>query len=98
MTFVYLSLKIFTFLIIVLLCLFNFFYFLKFILKFFYLEDHIGNKCAIVCFNVSILGKYYIYIYIYIYAYFVICLCIESKFVLFACIIMFCQIDSFTMM
>ena len=43
------------------------------------LEDHIGNKCAIVCFNVSILGKYYIY------AYFVICLRIESKFVLFAC-------------
>ena len=29
----------------------------------FFLEDHIGNKCAIVCFNVSILGKYYIYIY-----------------------------------
>ena len=24
-------------------------------------EDHIGNKCAIVCFNVFILGKYYIY-------------------------------------
>ena len=47
-----------------------------------FLEDHIGIKCAIVCFNVSILGKYYIYIY----AYFVICLCIEFKFVLFACI------------
>ena len=28
-----------------------------------FLEDHIGNKCAIVCFSVSILGKYYIYIY-----------------------------------
>ena len=26
-------------------------------------EDHIGNKCAIVGFNVSILGKYYIYMY-----------------------------------
>ena len=26
-------------------------------------EDHIGNKCAIVCFNVSILGKYYIDMY-----------------------------------
>ena len=36
-----------------------------------FLVDHIGNKCAIVCFNVSILGKYYIY------AYFIICLCIE---------------------
>ena len=24
---------------------------------------HIGNKCAIVCFNVSILGKCYIYMY-----------------------------------
>ena len=39
-----------------------FFYFLKFILSIFF-EDHIGNKCAIVCFNVSILGKYYIYMY-----------------------------------
>ena len=28
-----------------------------------FLEDHNGNKCAIVCFNVSILGKYYIYMY-----------------------------------
>ena len=75
-------------LIIVLLCLFiNFLYFLKFILSIF-LEDHIGNKWAIVCFNESILGKYYIY------AYFVICLCIESKFVFFLCIIMFYQINS----
>ena len=43
-------------------------YFLKFILSI-SLEDHIGNRCAIVCFNVSILGKniYDIYIYIYIY-------------------------------
>ena len=39
-----------------------FLYFLNFILNIF-LEDHIGNKCAIVCFNVSILGKYYIYMY-----------------------------------
>ena len=39
-----------------------FLYFLKLILNIF-LEDHIGNKCAIVCFNVSILGKYYIYMY-----------------------------------
>ena len=48
-------------LIIVLLCLFIyvFFYFFKFILCIF-LEDHIGNNCAIVCFNVSILGKCYI--------------------------------------
>ena len=56
-------------------------YFLKFILSIF-LEDHIGNKCAIVCFNVSILSKYYIYIYIYIYI----------------CIIMFYQINSLTHM
>ena len=52
-------------LIIVLLCLFIyvfFLYFLKFILSILF-EDHIGNKCAIVCFNVSILGKYYIYMY-----------------------------------
>ena len=28
-----------------------------------FLEDHIGNKYAIVCFNVSTLGKYYIYMY-----------------------------------
>ena len=51
-------------LIIVLLWLFIYvfiLYFLKFILSIF--EDHIGNKCAIVCFNVSILGKYYIYMY-----------------------------------
>ena len=26
-------------------------------------EVHIGNTCAIVCFNVSILGKYYVYMY-----------------------------------
>ena len=43
----------------------------------FFLEDHIGNKCTIVCFNVSIssVNIIYIYIYIYIYmcAYFVIC-------------------------
>ena len=39
-----------------------FLYFLKFILSIFF-EDHIGNKCAIVCFNVSILGKYYMYMY-----------------------------------
>ena len=39
-----------------------FLYFLKFILSIFF-EDHIGNKCAIVCFNVSILGKYYINMY-----------------------------------
>ena len=39
-----------------------FLYFLKFILSIFF-EDHIGNKCAIVCFNVSILGKYYIDMY-----------------------------------
>ena len=38
-----------------------FLYFLNSFLVFF--EDHIGNKCAIVCFNVSILGKYYIYMY-----------------------------------
>ena len=52
-------------LIIVLLCLFIYvfiLYFLKFILSIF-LEDHIGNKCATVCFNVSILDKYYIYMY-----------------------------------
>ena len=42
-----------------------------------FLEDHIGTKYAIVCFNVFILGKYYIY------AYFVICLCIEYN--LFIC-------------
>ena len=41
-----------------------FLYFLKFILSIF-LENHIGNKCAVVCFNVSILGIYYIYIYMY---------------------------------
>ena len=40
-----------------------FLYFLKFILSIYFFEDHIGNKCAIVCFNVSILGKYYIYMY-----------------------------------
>ena len=28
-----------------------------------FFEDHIGNKCVIVCFNVSILGKNYIYMY-----------------------------------
>ena len=39
-----------------------FLYFLKFILSIF-LEDHIGNRCAIVCLNVSFLGKYYIYMY-----------------------------------
>ena len=38
-----------------------FLYFLKFIISIF--EDHIGHMCAIVCFNVSILGKYYIYMY-----------------------------------
>ena len=50
-------------LIIVLLCLFIyvFIFSYNFILSIF-LEDHIGNKCAIVCFNVFILGKYYIYI------------------------------------
>ena len=42
-------------LIIVLLCLFIY----VFILYIYFL----GNKCAIVCFNVSILGKYYIYMY-----------------------------------
>ena len=39
-----------------------FLYFLKFSLSIFF-EDHIGNKCTIVCFNVSILGKYYIDMY-----------------------------------
>ena len=49
------------------------YFFLKFILSIF-LEDHIGNKCVIVCFNVSILVIYiyYIYIYIYIYIYSVV--------------------------
>ena len=77
-------------LIIVLLCLFiHVFYVLIFLNSFFvFFGDLIGNKCAIVCFNVSIVGKYYIC------AYFVISLCIESKFVLFACIIMFYQINS----
>ena len=42
------------------LCIY-FYIFLNSFLVFF--EDHIGNKCAIVCFNVSILGKYYIYMY-----------------------------------
>ena len=64
-------------LIIVLLCLFIYFYiFLNKFLVFF------GGplwKKDIVCFNVFFLGKYYlyIYIYIYIYAYFIICLCIK---------------------
>ena len=44
-----------------------FLYFLKFILSIIFLEDHFGNKCAIVCFNVSILGKYYIYMYYTVY-------------------------------
>jgi len=39
-----------------------FLYFLKFILSIF-LEDRIGNNCANVCFDVSILGKYYIYMH-----------------------------------
>ena len=63
-------------LIIILLCLFIyiliFYIFLNLFLVF--LEDHIGNKCAIVCFIVFSLGKYYLN------AYFVICLCIEYKF------------------
>ena len=42
------------------LCIY-FYIFLNSFLVFF--EDHIGNKCAIVCFNVSILGKYYIDMY-----------------------------------
>ena len=53
----------------------------------YFLEDHIGNKCAIVCFNVFILGKYYIY------AYFFICFCIEF-FDLICMFIMFYQINS----
>ena len=56
-------------LIIVLLCLFIYvfiLYFLKFILSMF-LKDHIGNKCAIVCFSVSILGQHYIYMYYNVY-------------------------------
>ena len=44
------------------LFMYLFLYFLKVILSICF-EDHIGNKCAIVCFNVSILGKYYIYMY-----------------------------------
>ena len=43
------------------LCIY-FYIFLNSFLVFFF-EDHIGNKCAVVCFNVSILGKYYIYMY-----------------------------------
>ena len=31
-----------------------------------YFEDHIGKKRPIVCFNVSILGKYYSYMYCYV--------------------------------
>ena len=46
-------------LIILLLCLYLFMYF--YFLKFIFLEDYFGNKCTIVCFNVFILGKYYIY-------------------------------------
>ena len=33
----------------------------------FFFGDHIGNKCTIVCFNVSISSVNIIYIYIYIY-------------------------------
>ena len=65
-TFVYLYLKIFTFLLFyncVYFFMYLFLYFLNSLLVF--LEDHIENKCAIVYFNVFILGKYYIYIYIY---------------------------------
>ena len=39
-----------------------FLFFLKFILSIFG-----GNNCTIVCFNVSILGKYYIYMYYNVY-------------------------------
>ena len=65
-------------LIIVLLCLFIYvFYFVIFLNSFLiFLEDHIGIKCTIVCFNVSISSVNIIYIH----AYFVICLCIEYKF------------------
>ena len=54
-------------LVIVLLWLFMYLciYFYIFLNSFlvFILEDDIGNKRAIVCLNVSILGKYYIYMY-----------------------------------
>ena len=42
--------------------MFYFYIFLNSFLVFIF-EDHIRNKCVIVCFNVSILGKYYIYMY-----------------------------------
>ena len=51
-----------------------------------YVEDHIGNKCAIVCFNVSIPGKYYMLISLFAYA-------LNNVFN----IIMFYQINSLTL-
>ena len=53
-------------LIIVLPCLFIYQFLFSEI--FIFMEDHIGNNCTIVCFNVSISSvNIYIYIYIYIY-------------------------------
>ena len=75
------------------------FFFLNSFLNFFIWRTTLETSvllCALMC--LSSVNIIYIYIYIYIYAYFVICLCTESKFVLFACIIMFYQIDSLTMM
>ena len=65
----------------------------------FFLEDLIGNKCAIMCFNVFILGNNihtHTHIYIYICAYFVICLCIVVQLFLSAYITMCYQINSLT--
>ena len=36
---------------------------------FFFLEDHIGNKCTVVCFNVSISSVNIIYMHISLIAY-----------------------------
>ena len=61
------------------------------------MEDHIGNKCTIVCFNVSISSVNIIYIYIYIYMRifrYLLMHCIQI--LVCACIIMFYQINSLT--
>ena len=57
------------------------------------MEDHIGNKCTIVCFNVSISSVNIIYIYICVFRY-LLMHCIQI--LVCACIIMFYQINSLT--
>ena len=68
-----------------------FIYLCIFIFRIFF-EDHIGNNCAIVCFNVSISSVNIIYMRISLFAY-----ALYTNF-LCACIIMFYQINSLTHM